>query len=155
MGRSVRRITPVSAVLVGLVSALCLLGSVTTPASGAPTPASAPAVAASSSEYRDTQIVAGYPRLNGFTVSLRPSARLTDATTGLPIAGQEIVFWIGDAFFPSCTAVTDANGVAKCSGTQLQWLVLLSRSYEAVFGTATVGDIYYGVSRDTARLLGR
>jgi hypothetical protein len=152
MGVSVRRIRLVSAVV---ITAIFLLGSASTQASAAPAASSTPAVAASSSEYRDTNIVAGYPRLNGFTVSLRPSARLTDATTGLPLAGQEIVFWIGDAFFPSCTAVTDANGVAKCSGAQLQWQVLLSRTYEAVFGTATVGDIYYGLSRNRATLFAR
>src|SRR5215210_6004010 len=126
MGVSVRRIRLVSAVV---VTAICLLGSVSTLAGSASATTSAPAVAASASEYRDTAILAGYPRLNGITVSLRPSARLTDAVTGLPLAGQEIVFWIGDAIFPSCTAVTDANGVAKCSGTRLQVDVLIARTY--------------------------
>ena len=152
MGRSVRRI---SLAIAMAAAAFYLFGPGSTLASAAPATTSAPVVAASSSEYRETKIQAGFPRLGGATVSLRPSARLTDATTGLPLAGQEIVFWIGDAFFPSCTAVTDANGVAKCTGTRLQLEVLLSRTYEAVFGTATVGDIYYGLSRNRATLLTR
>ena len=112
-----------------------------------------PSATASTSETRGTTIVAGYPRLNGLTVSLRPSARLTDAVTGQPLAGQQIEFFIGADIFPSCTAVTDANGVAKCSGTRLQVSVLLARTYEAVFGAASVGEIYYEVSRNRATLL--
>jgi hypothetical protein len=108
---------------------------------------------ASTTETRATTIVASYPRLNGLAVSLRPSARLTDAVTGQPLAGQQIDFFIGVDIFPSCTAVTDANGVAKCTGTRLQVSVLLARTYEAVFGSATVGDIYYELSRNRATLL--
>lgn len=152
MGVSVRRIRLVSAVV---VTAICLLGSVTTLAGPASASTSAPAAATSLAESRDSAILAGYPRLNGFTVSLRPSARLTDAVTGLPLAGQEIIFIIGDSPFPSCTAVTDANGVAKCSGTQYQVQVLFARTYEAVFGAGYVGDHYYSFSRNRATLLAR
>ena len=154
MGRSVRRTG--QALIVALTLALAALTLLApAPASAAPATTSVPAVAATAAENRESRIIASYPRLGGIAVSLRPSARLTDATTGLPLAGQEVVFWIGDAFFPSCTAVTDANGVARCSGAQLQWQVLLSRSYEAVFGATYVGEIYYDTSRDTATLLTR
>jgi hypothetical protein len=119
------------------------------------TPATAGAAAQVTEETRPTTLVAGHPKLLGLTVSLKPAARLTDGVTGQPLAGLEIQFWPnGDAIFPLCEGITDAQGIAKCGGPMEQWQVLVGRGYEAVFSPVAVGDIWYELSRDRTRLLG-
>lgn len=51
---------------------------------------------------------------------------------GAPIAGQPIFFSVGTS--PVCSAVTNAQGIATCSGTLSQTLsVVLSLGYDATF----------------------
>jgi hypothetical protein len=71
---------------------------------------------------------------------VRLEARLTELPSNGPLAGQTIVFKAGAQQL--CTAITDSNGVARCSnvspvGATLQ--VLLSLGYDAIFeGTPTL-----------------
>ncbi len=90
---------------------------------------------------QDTTTLAAVPLLfslsGGLTITLHPQATLTDALTGKPVPGQAITFTVGS--HTVCTATTDANGTASCSGLSPLATILLAGSYTATFaGTPTL-----------------
>jgi hypothetical protein len=60
------------------------------------------------------------------------SATLRRVDNGAPIKGEAVAF--STAGKPLCAAVTDANGVASCSGLNLTIAALLNLGYEATYG---------------------
>lgn len=61
------------------------------------------------------------------------SATLTNSVTGAPIAGQTLVFTVGGT--QECTAVTNASGVASCSGNYLE--IVINSGYIVSYAATT------------------
>lgn len=60
---------------------------------------------------------------------LQPAATLTHARTGVPLAGKPIVFSAGTQVI--CTAITNAQGAARCTGLLPLLATVLSLGYDA------------------------
>ena len=72
---------------------------------------------------------------------INASATLTKAPGNQPVAGQTIRFTTGANQAPLCTAVTDANGFAKCGPVAVGGIlaVVLANGYDGHFdGTVTL-----------------
>lgn len=54
---------------------------------------------------------------SGAKTAVSSSGTLTSSVSGLPIAGQKVIFTLNGTGSPSCSATTDALGVASCSVT--------------------------------------
>jgi hypothetical protein len=77
-----------------------------------------------------TQLTAAPATYVGRNTSVTVSARSTHALTGTPIGGQRVEFYAGTKLL--CATLTDANGVAQCSGGKIAVAALRSRgSYQA------------------------
>lgn len=64
------------------------------------------------------------------------TAKLTDLDTGMPLAGQVVVFQTGSTLL--CTATTNAQGIAVCYNLFSPWLLLLNNGYTVSYaGDAT------------------
>ena len=86
-------------------------------------------------------------------IQIPVTARLTDAATGLGVAGKTIVFTAGNnnpiGPTPLCTAVTDATGKARCTGLLTTVGALLHLGYNAYFA----GDADNLAASDTGPVL--
>ena len=139
-----------------LLAAAALTVAALVPLGPAPASAAPPAgtSAAAPSEYRNTTIVAGKKNLLG--MNLKPTAKLTDALTGAPLAGLQVLFYLRNNLgVPHmCGGLTNAQGVATCGGVRDQMYVLQKKGYIASFGGAEVGTVYYRGSDDEVTLFG-
>ena len=88
----------------------------------------------------DTALSYGGALTSHYHDTITASATLTDPDGGAAIAGKSITFTLGVG--DSCTATTDASGVASCSITPTQ---TGTKSLVAAFG----GDVDYLPSSDT------
>jgi hypothetical protein len=74
------------------------------------------------------------------------TATLTVTATGTPLPGRTVTFYAGGGTV--CTAVTNADGVARCGGVITGGVAVISLGYTAFFA----GDADHGVSSDNAPL---
>jgi photosystem II stability/assembly factor-like uncharacterized protein len=86
-------------------------------------------------------------RISGLMVYLKASGTLSHATTGAPVVGRTVTFQASGMFV--CSAVTDAQGNAGCTGVLPLVRIVLSNGYDGSFG----GDGQYLPSAGHAGLV--
>jgi hypothetical protein len=112
-------------------------------------------------EFRATTTVGGKPGLFGLNYDMTPRAKVTETQTGNPVVGVTVQFQAeapSGYLLPVCSAVTNADGVAKCGGAKAVKAVLAimqspNKEYIAYFSGQQVGEVIWQDSYDRVRYL--